>query len=86
MKYIRKEVEIITGTSHRTSWRETARGKRTAAIPRLIKTLAILLPTIFPMAMSGWPRKAELTVTASSGALVLKAITVNPATRGEIPA
>jgi len=56
-----------------------------AETPRMNRTLKMLLPTTLPMAMSTWPDQADCTDTAISGALVPKATTVRPTTRGEIP-
>jgi hypothetical protein len=46
----------------------------------------MLLPTTLPMAMPGWPEKAALKHTKSSGAEVPKATTVSPTTIGGIAA
>jgi hypothetical protein len=50
--------------------------------------LKILLPTTLPRAMSepAPPENAAMILTAISGELVPKATTVNPTTRGVIPA
>ena len=45
----------------------------------------MLLPTTFPSARSASPFIADITLTASSGALVPKATTVSPTTSGEMP-
>lgn len=46
-------------------------------------TLQILLPNIFPMAMSVVPLKLAIILTDNSGVEVPKATTVNPTTRSE---
>lgn len=79
------EIPIITGTSKRINCLATTSGVTTAASPRITKILKILLPTMLPKARSVWPLKADITLTASSGALVPKATTVRPTTKGEIP-
>ena len=55
-----------------------------AAIPRMSKIFARLLPTIFPKAISVFPLKLEIKLTASPGALVPNATMVNPITNSEI--
>ncbi len=45
----------------------------------------MLLPTTLPTARSPLPASAASTETAISGALVPKATTVSPTTRGEMP-
>ena len=82
---IRPEATIITGTSSRTSCCATISGVTKAATPRMKSTLKMLLPTTLPSARSAWPLKADITLTANSGALVPKATTVSPMTSGEIP-
>src|SRR5690606_22793890 len=82
---VRIETPIMIGTSARRSCCATFRGTMTAEIPRMRSTLKMLLPTTFPREMSAWPRTDATTLTASSGALVPNATTVNPMTRGEMP-
>ena len=52
-------------------------------IPRIRKTLAILLPRIFPMAKSVLPLALAIIFTNSSGADVPKATMVKPMTRSD---
>jgi hypothetical protein len=54
-----------------------------ADLPRIKKTLAILLPKILPMAISLVPLALETIMMNSSGADVPKAITVKPMARSE---
>jgi hypothetical protein len=61
------------------------RGVTTADNPKIIRTLKILLPTALPKAISPCPVALDITLTASSGALVPKATTVNPIINGDIP-
>ena len=73
-----------TPTSKRN---EYAKGTGTirAEKPMTNKILKILLPTIFPMAMSAFPFLAAATDVNSSGSDVLKALIVNPINRSLIP-
>ena len=54
------------------------RGLKRTTIPSTNATLAILEPTIFPSARSGYPIIADCTLTTSSGAEVAKETTVIP--------
>ena len=47
--------------------------------------LKILLPITLPSARSACPASADTVLTAISGALVPKATTVRPITKGEMP-
>ena len=55
-----------------------------AVMPSISSTLAVLLPTTLPMAKSGEPLRADITLTVNSGAEVPKATIVSPITKGEI--
>ena len=52
-------------------------GEMSPAKPSTQKILEILLPITFAIASSAWPDQADLTLTASSRALVLKTTTAN---------
>ena len=56
-----------------------------AEMPSTARMSKMLLPTTLPRAIFPWPDQADCTETALSGALVPKAATVSPATRGEMP-
>ena len=53
-------------------------GKITPAIPKIRKVLAMLLPIIFPIIISGWFLNEEIKLTTSSGPEVPKETSVNP--------
>ncbi len=61
------------------------KGTMAADNPKMKRILKILLPIMFPMAMSAVPLKAEKTLTVSSGIEVPKATTVKPITKDGIP-
>ncbi len=56
-----------------------------AVIPNISKIFAMLLPRIFPNAMSPLPLTAAMMFTISSGIEVPKATIVNPITNVGIP-
>ena len=63
----------------------TFNGKIIAVIPRTRPILAILLPIIFPIAISLDSFIEAVKLTANSGLEVPKAITVNPIINGLMP-
>ncbi len=60
-------------------------GRMIAVQPTIRPMLAMLEPMTLPKEMAPRPCEAAMTLTASSGALVPKATTVRPITRGETP-
>mgnify|MGYP006974352277 CR=1 FL=1 len=58
----------------------TRSGVITEDIPKIIRMLRILLPTIFPIVISALPPHAAVILTAASGALVPIATIVRPIT------
>lgn len=56
------------------------------APPPIKSALKTLLPTTFPIAISGWPRKAAVRVAPNSGSEVPIAIMVSPIKRSDRPA
>jgi len=73
-----RETNIRTGQSCLTDFAGTGMGKIRAVIARTSRILEILLPTTFPIAISGKPFKAAWILTSNSGAEVPKATTVKP--------
>ena len=59
-----------------------AMGKRSAANPKISPTLAMFEPTTLPTAIASAPFKVAVRLAANSGALVPKATTVRPMTKG----
>ena len=66
--------------------REIGAGLTTNAVPKINKTLKILLPTTYPIAMSDFFLKAATRDVASSGREVPTATIVTPIIRSDIPA
>lgn len=73
----------MTRPSRRTAPGLTARGKTSAAAPRISIMFARLLPITLPTAMPGTPVNAALRLTSSSGRDVPKPTMVRPITIGE---
>lgn len=67
-----------TGKSKRNVFFCTVNGQMTDAIPKISKIFVMLLPTMFPMAMSALPCREEMSDVASSGALVPNDTIVKP--------
>ena len=63
----------------------TANGTMTDAIPRISRIFIILLPTTFPTVIPSFPFRAEVILTAASGALVPMATIVRPITSCGMP-
>ncbi len=82
---VTNDANTTSGMSMRTSRLAMISGVTTAEQPRISRVLRILLPTTFPIAISGLSVAADTTDTANSGALVPNATTVKPMTSGEIP-
>ena len=76
--------KTITGQSILSTFLFTAMGNMIAVMASTSPKLAMLDPTTFPMAMSGFPLRADFMLTISSGALVPKETTVNPTTIGSM--
>ena len=74
------DTAIINGTSLRTRRLSTRSGITTALLPSTTITLKMLLPTTLLTARESKPRRTELMLTNSSGALVPKDTTVRPIT------
>ncbi len=75
----------MIGTSWRMICEWTTSGVISALIPRMNRTLKMLLPTTLPTAMSVLPFSTAPTDTATSGELVPIATMVRPTTSGEMP-
>ena len=72
------------GISRQTVSEVTFKGLIMAAMPRIRKILAILLPRTLPIARSVVPRPEAMILTTSSGMEVPKATTVRPMVKSEI--
>jgi len=79
------EAPSMIGTSMRNMRMRTTSGATSAEMPRMSPTLAMLLPTTLPIAMSVVPRTAADRLTASSGVEVPKPTITRPTTKGLIP-
>ena len=56
-----------------------------AAIPAIMQMLNRLLPIILPMAILPFPAPDKRIFVSKAGALIAKATTVKPVTKGDIP-
>lgn len=75
----------ITGSSKKRVSFATFNGLINATDPIIMSILKILLPIIFPIAMSSDPFMPAVKLTANSGLEVPKATTVKPITMGLMP-
>ena len=80
----RRAAKRLKGISFHTVPLVTVSGKIIEEIPRIKKTLAILLPKTLPTAMPVFPLMLAIMFTNNSGEEVPKATTVNPITRSDI--
>jgi hypothetical protein len=75
-----------TTPSRPINCRLQASGRIAAATPRMSSRLAMLLPTMVPMAIAGAPPSEAARLVTNSGAEVPKATTVSPMISGDMPA
>ncbi len=73
------------GISFHVVVRCTVRGITSAHVPKIRRMFAILLPIMFPIAISAEPASADCRETTSSGVEVPNATIVSPITRSDIP-